>query len=219
MAYQALSRWTGLAWSHPVAFGLDLAKKYYGYFWSTGVAIRCQDTKNINNYWHWCFGPILSNFGCLEVSFAESSLLSLATCFRGTSYFGPNLAQNGHFWPNMAFFGPFDPMPNQKTIMWIPKCLLTPTKNRIFGPYTAKFGPFRPIWSHGWPKNDGNKVRRWFFRGLYLARHLFTLYIGWYQRCVQQLSKLRRTDDSSVLLNKLNCDEAWIKILTSIAWI
>merc|ERR1712240_450829 len=27
MAHQALSRWTGLAWSHPGLFGPDLAKK------------------------------------------------------------------------------------------------------------------------------------------------------------------------------------------------
>ena len=27
MAHQALSRWTGLAWSHPGPFGPDLAKK------------------------------------------------------------------------------------------------------------------------------------------------------------------------------------------------
>ena len=49
----------------------------------------------------------------------------------------PNLTKNWHF-------GPFDPMPEQKTmqtsclgsfyIMWIPKLLLTPIKIRIFGP-------------------------------------------------------------------------------------
>ena len=41
-------------------------------------------------------------------------------------------------------FGPFDPMPDQKTmrtscpggfyVMWVPKLLLTPIKIRIFGP-------------------------------------------------------------------------------------
>ena len=175
MAHQALSRGTGLAWSHPVPFGLYLAKKnsnfwspgcldrclakmapshtfpsnwmwygisgpfqvnwtslepsrsiwsgfsqkYYGYFWSIGVAIRRRDTKNINNYWHWWFGPILSNFGCLEVSFAESSLLSLTPCFRGTSSFGPKTAKFG---PKRAFL--------------------------------AKYGLFWPIWSDAQPKNN-----------------------------------------------------------------
>ena len=27
---------------------------------------------------------------------------------------GPTSAQNWHFWPNMDFFGPFDPVPDQK---------------------------------------------------------------------------------------------------------
>ena len=56
----------------------------------------------------------------------------------------PNLAKNWHFWPNMGIFGPFNPMPDLKTIrtsclgglsvMWIPKLLLTHIKIRIFGP-------------------------------------------------------------------------------------
>ena len=63
----------------------------------------------------------------------------------------PNLAQNWHFWPNIGIFGPFDLMPDQKTmgtscpggfsIMWVLKLLLTPIKIRIFGPKMAKFGP------------------------------------------------------------------------------
>ena len=112
------------------------------------------------------------------------------------------------------------------------KTLLTPLKNRIFGPKTAKIGPksaflgqilpFLHILSNARPKTNVNKVRRWVFgyvgnktfdfsikkklfcskttkfspklafltiagsfgallmgclvaRGLYLARHLFTL--------------------------------------------
>ena len=63
----------------------------------------------------------------------------------------PNLAQNWHFGPDIDNFGPFDLMPDQKTmrtsclcgffIMWVPKRLLAPIKIRIFGPKTAKFGP------------------------------------------------------------------------------
>ena len=56
----------------------------------------------------------------------------------------PNLAQNWHFGPNIGIFGPFDLMPDQKTMR--KSCLggfllLTPIKIRIFGPKTAKFGP------------------------------------------------------------------------------
>ena len=62
------------------------------YFWAIGVAIWRRDTKNMNTSWHPRFGLILNNFGCLVGSFAESSLLSLTTCFRGTSSFNR--------WPN-----------------------------------------------------------------------------------------------------------------------
>ena len=47
-----------------------------------------------------------------------------------------------------------------------------PQKNWILGPKTAKFGQnlafwakyrhFCPIWSKAWPKNDANKLSRWF---------------------------------------------------------
>ena len=58
----------------------------------------------------------------------------------------PNLAQNWHFWPIMGLFGPFDLMPDQKTIetsclggfsvMWVTKLLLTPVKNLARHLYT-----------------------------------------------------------------------------------
>ena len=61
--------------------------------------------------------------------------------------FGPKLA----FWAQYRHFGPFDLMPDQKTmrtsclggfsIMWVPKLLLTPIKISIFGPKTSKIGP------------------------------------------------------------------------------
>ena len=69
----------------------------------------------------------------------------------------PNLAQNWHFGPNIGIFGPFDLMPDQKTmqtsclggfsIMWVPKLLLTPIKLGFFCPNTVKFCP---NW-HFWP--------------------------------------------------------------------
>ena len=56
--------------------------------------------------------------------------------------------------------------------MWVPKLYLLPKKIEIFGPKTAKFVPklvylakychFWPIWSHVRPKNNANKVQKWF---------------------------------------------------------
>ena len=47
-----------------------------------------------------------------------------------------------------------------------------PQKSLILGPKTAKFGPkmafsakyrhFWPIWSNAWPKNNADKLSRWF---------------------------------------------------------
>ena len=60
--------------------------------------------------------------------------------------------QDGHIWPNIGFFGPFDPMPLKKemwtscpggfSVMWVQKLLLPPVRIRIFGLKTAKFGIF-----------------------------------------------------------------------------
>ena len=78
----------------------------------------------------------------------------------------PNLAKNWHFWPNIGIFGPFDPIPDQKTmqtrclgglsIMWLPKLLLNSAKNRIFGPKAAQFclkltflSKYRHLWCAG----------------------------------------------------------------------
>ena len=60
--------------------------------------------------------------------------------------FGPKTGKfglNWHFRPNISIFGPFDLMPDQKTIqtscpggfsvIWVPKLLLTPIKIRLFG--------------------------------------------------------------------------------------
>ena len=68
--------------------------------------------------------------------------------------------KNGHIWPNIGFFGPFDPMPLKKemwtscpggfSVMWVQKLLLPPVRIRIFGLKTAKFGPklaFLIIWA------------------------------------------------------------------------
>ena len=72
--------------------------------------------------------------------------------------------KNGHIWPNIGFFGPFDPMPLKKemwtscpggfSVMWVQKLLLPPVRIRIFGLKTAKFGPKLAFWAkyrHFWP--------------------------------------------------------------------
>ena len=56
----------------------------------------------------------------------------------------PNFAQNYLFWPNIASFGTFGPMPDQETIQTrcvggfsvtlVLKLLLPPERKRIFGP-------------------------------------------------------------------------------------
>ena len=64
---------------------------FYGYFLAIWVGLWRRDSNHSNIYWHPWFGPILSTFGCLEVSFAENSHLSLTRCFRGTSSFAITL--------------------------------------------------------------------------------------------------------------------------------
>ena len=88
--------------------------------------------------------------------------------------------------------------------MFVPKLLLTPTKIWIFGPKTAKFGPksaflvilgqilpffahLVPCWLVGW----------WVWRGLYLARHLFTL--SFFSQ-LRNFHKVMRFDDSVYVL-------------------
>ena len=63
------------------------------------------------------------------------------------------------------------------SVMWVTKLLISPLKNRIFAqkqPNLARNWHFCPLLAHlvpcwwvGW----------WLWHGLYLARHLFTLYI------------------------------------------
>ena len=168
-----------------------------------------------------------------------------------TAKFGPKLAfwaKYQHFWHILSKAWPknnADKLSRWFSVMLVPKLLLTPIKIRIFGPKTAKFGPksaflvilgqILPFFAHfvQWPtKNNVYKVPRWVFRyvgnktydssskkkdflpqndkiwpklgifgwygpghagffgallvgrlvvvarGLYLARHLFTLWIG-----------------------------------------
>ena len=110
------------------------------------------------------FLPLAANWSLTDQCFQHKKGVSLDSRYEGTKIFTPcpqkigfwaqkrpNLAQNWHFGPNIGIFGPFDLMPDQKTmrtsclggfsIIWVPKLLLTPLKIRIFGLKTAKFGP------------------------------------------------------------------------------
>ena len=113
-------------------------------------------------------------------------------------FFGPKNGQIwskicifGHFGPNIAIFCTFCPMPDQKTIwtrclggfsvMWVTKLLFSPVKKGIFVPITTKFGPKLAFLVQFGPGHAGLfsalLVGRLVVvaRGLYLARHLFTL--------------------------------------------
>ena len=84
----------------------------------------------------------------------------------------PNLAQNWHFWPNIGIFGLFDPVANQTMMQTSCLGVFFFGEKTDFWPKTANFGPklaflakywhFWPIWSNAWPKNDANKLSRWF---------------------------------------------------------
>ena len=93
----------------------------------------------------------------------------------------------GHFGPNTGIFCPFRPMPDQKPMrarclggfscIWVTKLLISPVKIRIFCPRTTKFGIF-VYFGPGLSASFGALLVGWLVvleRGLYLARHLFTL--------------------------------------------
>ena len=101
--------------------------------------------------------------------------------------------KNWDKWPNLAFlakywhFWSIGSHSRPKTmgtrclggfsVTWVPKLLLPPVRIRIFSPkrpnlvqhmhfwsFWARYWHFWPIWSHVWPKNNANKMPRWFFR-------------------------------------------------------
>ena len=95
--------------------------------------------------------PLAANWSLTDQCFQHEKGVSLDSRYEGTKSFIPPPKKNWIFGPKTAKFGPFDLMPDQKTmrtscpsgfsIMWVPKLLLTPLKIKIFGPKTAKFGP------------------------------------------------------------------------------
>ena len=87
--------------------------------------------------------------------------------------------------------------------MWVTKLFISPVKIRIFCPRTTKFGPKIGIFVHFGPGIAGSfgalSVGWLVARGLYLARHLFTLYTYHYDENCQSpcQSRLRVYDHKS----------------------
>ena len=75
------------------------------------------------------FSPLAANWSLTDQCFQHEKGVSLESRYEGTKIFTPcpqkigfwaqkrpNLAQNWHFGPNIGIFGPFDLMPDQKTM-------------------------------------------------------------------------------------------------------
>ena len=75
------------------------------------------------------FSPRAANWSLTDQCFQHEKGVSLEPRYEGTKIFTPwaqkigfwaqkrpNLAQNWHFGPNISIFGPFDLMPDQKTM-------------------------------------------------------------------------------------------------------
>ena len=98
----------------------------------------------------------------------------------------PEIGISVHFGPNIAIFCTLRPMPDQKpmrtrclggsSVMWVTKLLISPVKKGFFAQkqqnlaFLVNLGQAMqaysmPCWWVGW----------WLWRGLYLARHIFTL--------------------------------------------
>jgi len=98
------------------------------------------------------FSPLAANWSLTDQCFQSEKGVSMESRYEGTKSFTPcpqkigflaqkrpNLAQNWHFWPNVGIFGPFDPMPDQKTmrtccvggfsVTWMKKTFATSRKN------------------------------------------------------------------------------------------
>ena len=102
-----------------------------------------------------------------------------------TTKFGPKLAffvNLVYFWPNIAIFCTFPPKNNvNKVPRWVFRYVSNKTfdfssKKRIFCPETTKFGPNLAFLTIA--GSFGALLMGWLVvvaRGLYLARHLFTL--------------------------------------------
>ena len=103
------------------------------------------------------------------------------------------LSRQPNFAQNIGNFGPFGPMPNQKTmqtrylgwfsVMWVTKRLISPVKIRVFCPKTTKLGlklaflfilgqalpaHLVPCWWVGW----------WWWRAGCISQDTYLLYLG-----------------------------------------
>ena len=110
-----------------------------------GKLVICPFDKNCNHFTkNWLFAPNIQIFG------SKNTFLSLAANW--------SLTKKVSYWfPDMR----------------APKVLLPPSKKGFLAKKMAKFGPklsfiakyrhFWPLWSIVWPKNNADKLPRWFF--------------------------------------------------------
>merc|ERR1712020_885969 len=101
---------------------------------STKIAITKQKIDfwpQISKFWgkKSTFSPLAANWSLTDQCFQHEKGVSLGSRYEGTKIFTPcpqkigfwaqkrpNLAQNWHFGPNISIFGPFDLVPDQKTM-------------------------------------------------------------------------------------------------------
>merc|ERR1712115_747256 len=101
---------------------------------STKIAIIKQKIDfwpQISKFWGQksTFSPLAANLSPTDQCFQHKKGVSLESRYEGTKIFTPcpqeigfwaqkrpNLAKNWQFWPNIGIFGPFDLMPDQKTM-------------------------------------------------------------------------------------------------------
>merc|ERR1711952_348719 len=179
---------------------------------STKIAIIKQKIDfwpQISKFWGQksTFSPLAANWSLANQCFQHEKGVSLESRYEGTKIFTPcpqkngfwaqkrqKLAKNWHFGPNIGIFGPFDLMPDQKTMQT--NCLggfcyvgtktftyshknydFRPKNGQIwskicifghFGPNIAIFCTFCPMPDQ---KNNVNKVPRWVFR--YVGNNTF----------------------------------------------
>ena len=105
---------------------------WYQNFYSLPPKIGFWAQKRPNLAQNWHFGPNIGIFAPFDLkpdqkTMQTSCLDGFLLCWYQNFYLlpkelgfltqkRPNLAKNWHFWPNMGIFGPFNPMPDLKTI-------------------------------------------------------------------------------------------------------
>ena len=99
--------------------------------WYYGYPTCVTESITVSKFWGQksTFSPLAANLSPTDQCFQHEKGVSLESRYEGTKIFTPcpqkigfgaqkrpNLAQNWHFGPNIGIFGPFDLMPDQKTM-------------------------------------------------------------------------------------------------------